>query len=87
MVYSAEVEVLSITQATDVLTGELVYQAGLGRIGKPAEGLPMAQQMRRVSSNTIIVFMPVDKECPYKAGSKWILGIDEDGALSLKKKG
>jgi hypothetical protein len=86
MAYPMEVEVLSITQATDVITGDLVYQVGFGRTGKPAKNLPMPPQMTRISSNSLIVFMSVDKECPYKAGSKWILSIGEDGTLSLKKK-
>ena len=37
MPYSEELEVLSINQATDVITGRMVYQVGFGKIGKPAE--------------------------------------------------
>jgi hypothetical protein len=59
---------------------------GFGRIGKPVKGLQMPPQLTRISSNVLIFFMPLDNECPYKAGSKWNLSIDEDGALSLKKK-
>jgi hypothetical protein len=86
MTYLMEIEVLSITQATDVITGDLVYQVGFGRTGKPAKGLPMPPQMTRIASNALIVFMSPENECPYRAGSKWILSIEEDGTLSLKKK-
>ena len=81
-----EVEVLQITQATDVITGDLVYQVGFGRVGKPAKGLPMPPQMALISSNSLIVFISREKECPYKAGSKWILTINDDGSLDLKAK-
>ena len=86
MTHSMEVEVLSITQATDVITGDLVYQVGFGRTGKPVKGLSMPPQMMKIASNSLIVFMSQEKECPYRAGSKWILKIGEDGTLSLEKK-
>jgi hypothetical protein len=86
MTYSIDVEVLSITHATDVITGDLLYQVGFGRTGKPAKGLSMPPQITKVASNSLIIYMPQEKECPYRAGSKWILKIDEDGTLSLEKK-
>ena len=81
------VKVLSVNQVTDVLTGRLVYQVGLGRIGKPAKGLGLdSNQMKEISSNVLVVFLPVQGECPYKAGSEWTLKISDSGALTLTEK-
>jgi hypothetical protein len=84
MPFSEEVKVLSVNQVTDVLTGHLVYQIGLGRIGKPIKGLEPVE--REISSNVLIVFLPTKGECPYKAGSKWTLTITDTGGLTLKEK-
>jgi len=85
MAFSVEVKVLSVNQVTDVLTGELVYQVGLGRIGKPIKGLETLQR-KEISSNVLIVFLPTKGECPYKAGSEWTLRVTDTGALTLKEK-
>jgi len=85
MVFETEVEVLSVTQATDVTTGDLMYQVGLGRIGKPMTGLQTPPQMKKISSNTMIIFMPLGGECPYVVGSKWTLIIANNGSLNLKR--
>jgi hypothetical protein len=76
-----------VNQVTDVLTGQLVYQVGLGRIGKPAKGLGLeSSQMKEISSNVLIVFLPTKGECPYKAGSEWKLKVSDSGALALSEK-
>ena len=84
MAYDTEVEVVSVTQATDVLTGDLVYQVGLGRTGKPVEGV-VDTRMKRISSSTIVIFMPIEGECPYVPGSKWKMSIANDGQLTLER--
>lgn len=84
MKFETEVEVVSVTQATDVITGDLVYQVGLGKTGKPMPGVT-SPQVKKISSNILVVFMPVEGECPYAAGSRWKLSIANDGALTLKR--
>ena len=85
MSFSVDVKVLSVNQVTDVLTGDLVYQVGLGRLGKPIKGLETIER-KEISSNVLVVFLPVKGECPYRAGSEWTLKITDTGALTLKEK-
>jgi hypothetical protein len=86
MVFSAEVEVLSVNQVTDVLTGGLAYQIGLGRTGKPSKEFDSALKVKRISSNVLIINLPTKGECPYRAGSKWLLRISDSGEVTLKEK-
>ena len=86
MLHTKEVEVLSITQATDITTGDLVYSVGFGYRGTPMEGLQLNPKTKQISSMVLVVFFPLGKECPYKAGSKWTLNIEDDGKISLTEK-
>ena len=83
--WNQEVEVLTITQATNILSGDLVFQVSFGIIGEPMSGFA-PPNMKKVSSNVFVIFFSRDKECPYIAGSRWILTIKDDGTLILNKK-
>jgi hypothetical protein len=83
MAFSTKVKVLAVNQVTDVLTGNLVYQVSLGRIGKPIAGIGPIQG-KEISSNVLIVFFPIKDECPYRAGSEWELKVSGNGTLTLK---
>ena len=83
--WNQEVEVLTITQATAILSGELVYQVSFGLIGEPVSGIA-PPQIKKVSSNVLVMFLPRDKRCPYMAGSKWMLTVEDDGTITLNKK-
>jgi hypothetical protein len=84
MKYETDVEVVTVTQATDVISGDLVYQIGLGKTGKPYPGVA-GSQVKKISSNVLVIFMPIEGECPYIVGSHWSLSIANDGTLNLKR--
>ena len=83
--WNQEVEVLTITQATAILSGELVYQVSFGLIGAPVSGIA-PPQIKKVSSNVLVIFLSRDQECPYTVGSKWMLKVGDDGTVTLNKK-
>ena len=83
--WEQEVEVLAVTQATNILTGASVYQISFGLMGEPMSGFA-PPNVKRVSSNFLVIFLPRDKECPYIVGSKWMLKVKDDGTVNLNKK-
>jgi len=87
MSYSAELQVLSISQAADIITGDPLYQVAFGKMGKPAAAFQSSTPMNKIASNLLVVFAPLEGECPYKAGSKWRLNVSDDGELTLQRKG
>lgn len=80
----SEVEVISINRATEIRSGNLVYQVSFGSVGTPIEGLA-PPSVKQVVSNKIILFLETGGVSPYLAGSKWKLSIKDDGELSLTK--
>jgi hypothetical protein len=86
MPYSEELDVLSINQATDVITGRMVYQVGFGKIGKPSEAFRTATPGKEIASNILVFLLPLEGECPYKAGSKWAIKVNDDGEMTVQRK-
>lgn len=80
----SEVEVISINRATEIMSGNMVYQVTFGSIGAPIEGLT-SPSVKQVASNKLVLFLETGAVAPYLAGSKWKLSIKDEGELSLTK--
>jgi hypothetical protein len=85
MLFDEVVEVISINPATDVITGDLVYQVIFGIIGSPMQGLPLSAPQKQIASNRLILYFKVGEGSPYLAGSKWKMKVENDGRISLEK--
>lgn len=78
------VEVISISRATDFLTGKDIYSIQFGNVYKRKE-VPLTTTPP-VISVTASIFVDFGNECPYKVGSKWIISVDETiGTISIRK--
>lgn len=85
-IYEGEVEVVNVGRVTSAIDGSLIYQVAFGKIGKPAEGMPIPAGSKEIAANTLIMYFKSDKEAPYKVGSKWNLNVLESGSVSLTRK-
>jgi hypothetical protein len=86
MLVSEEVEVISVNRAADVITGKLVFQVAFGSIGTPVQGLGLPSGSNQIASTHLVLFFSDENRCPYLAGSKWILEIQDDGKISVLPK-
>jgi hypothetical protein len=89
------VQVLTVTRATEGLTGSTVYQIAFGRIA------PLTVEVRQrlqdagaqvppgpeVAANSLILFFSFEGTVPYRIGSEWELDVGADGTLSVKEVG
>jgi hypothetical protein len=85
MTYEEVLEVVSINPASDAHKGTSLYQVTFGTYGKIMPGIitgaipPDAE----IASNKMILYMPKHKECQYKVGSKWLIRVEDTGAISI----
>ncbi|MGP6207993.1 hypothetical protein ACNF42_08210 [Cuniculiplasma sp. SKW3] len=85
-IYEGEVEVVNVGRVTSAIDGSLIYQVAFGKIGKPAEGMPIPAGSKEIAANTLIMYFQSEKEAPYKVGTKWKLSVSESGNVSLTRK-
>lgn len=85
-IYEGEVEVVNVGRVTSAIDGSLIYQVAFGKIGKPAEGMPIPAGSKEIAANTLIMYFKSEKEAPYKVGTKWNLNVSESGSVSLTRK-
>jgi hypothetical protein len=82
--------VTSVTVATNLGTGEPMYQVMFGEyldttpevISRLPPPIRDANWGKKIASNELILFINTP-EVPYKAGSKWRLRIRKNGTLNL----
>ena len=78
-----EVEVISVTRATDFLTGENLFSVQFGKISskKAAPGI-----VSPLASVVLTLFHKFNGVAPYIVGSKWVMDISNDGKITLEEK-
>ena len=82
--------VTNVTVATNLGTGELMYQVMFGEylditpeiISRLPPPMRDANWGKKIASNEIILFIKTS-EVPYKVGSKWRLKIHKNGTMNL----
>ncbi|MHB1680150.1 MAG: hypothetical protein ACYCTB_06525 [bacterium] len=85
MPYEEELEVTSVNPAFDVHTGKNLYQISFGTYGKFIKGLHGQMPGSETASNKVIIYIPKEKECQYKVGSKWLIKVTDIGTVSIVK--
>ena len=85
-IYESEVEVVNVGRVTSAIDGSLIYQVAFGKIGKPANSMPVPGGSKEIAANTLIMYFKSEKEAPYKVGTKWNLNVSESGSISLTRK-
>lgn len=79
-----EVEVVSVSRATDFLSGKDIYSVQFGTVIKNEKNVPTTSPP--TISITASIFVDFDNECPYKVGSKWTISVnDKVGSVSIRK--
>ncbi len=85
-IYESEVEVVNVGRVTSAIDGTLIYQVAFGKIGKPADGMPIPAGSKEIAANTLIMYFKSENEAPYKVGTKWNLNVSESGSISVTRK-
>lgn len=83
------VEALSVSRATDGVSGEELMSVQFGKVSRvgnatPKSNAPFAMVGQTVSL-VLTLFFKFKEVAPYKVGSKWSLAVSEDGAIQLKE--
>ncbi|MCI4317124.1 MAG: hypothetical protein L3J96_01170 [Thermoplasmata archaeon] len=88
-----DVKVLGVVHASDAATGDSVYQVTLGRSVKLPEARragtphpPGAEPPKEMQVFYLVAYLPIEEECPYRAGSNWSLEVKKDGTMHLTPK-
>lgn len=82
MIMDKEVEVVSVSRATEFATGKDIYSIQFGSVIKRNVSVPTTAPP--TISVTATIFVDFKDECPYKVGSKWILSVSDKGIMSIK---
>ena len=83
-------EVLSVVNATELATGDIIYQVTLGTyVNNTTEirsRIPTAVREaytgKKIGITELVLFIKLE-QIPYKIGSKWRLRIRKNGSLNL----
>lgn len=86
------VEVISVGRITEISSGEFIYQVQFGRMFNLTDqnranipqmmGVPISKKQVSV---VLVLNIDFKDAAPYRVGSKWTIGIDAKGNMSLKE--
>ena len=85
-----QVEVVNVQRVTDIATGKIVIQVGMGT---PTPVTPEIEKRintednvpSQVYTNILQLMLPMEVSDLYTVGSKWALEIGNDGKVTISK--
>jgi hypothetical protein len=92
-VFSKQVEVIAVNRAVEATTGDSIYQVVFGELvpltpetrphfPQPVGTLPP----KKLGANVMVLFFNSRTAAPYRVGSKWVVEIAGDGAVSVRER-